>query len=34
LRGADLVIAFSRADLDAAQHAKFSSIIQGCARLP
>jgi uncharacterized membrane protein len=34
LRGADLVIAFSRADLDAAQHAKFSSIIRGCARLP
>jgi uncharacterized membrane protein len=34
LLGADLAIAFSRADLDAGQRAKFSSVIQSCARLP
>jgi uncharacterized membrane protein len=34
LRGAGLTMAFSTANLDETQHAKFSSIVQGCARLP
>jgi uncharacterized membrane protein len=34
LKQANLAIAFSHADLDPAQHAKFSTIIQACAREP
>ena len=34
LRSADLAFAFSHANLDAAQHARFSSIVQACAHLP
>ena len=34
LRGAGLTMAFSTANLDETQHAKFSSIVQGCARVP
>jgi uncharacterized membrane protein len=32
LRGAGLAIAFSRANLDDAQHAKFSGVVKDCAR--
>ncbi len=34
LRGSGLAIAFSRAGLDEAEHAKFLNIVQGCARAP
>ncbi|HLJ70527.1 MAG TPA: heparan-alpha-glucosaminide N-acetyltransferase [Roseiarcus sp.] len=34
LRDAGLAIAFSRAHLDDAQHKRFSSIVQACARAP
>jgi uncharacterized membrane protein len=34
LREAGLAMAFSTANLDETQHAKFSSIVQGCARVP
>ncbi len=34
LRGAGLTLAFSTANLDETQHTRFSSIVQGCARVP
>jgi uncharacterized membrane protein len=34
LKQANMAVAFSRAELDASQHAQFSAIIQACAREP